>query len=101
MAVDITGFERHRREQREKERKEKLDKALNEYSEESTAEPQAGENSQDNTNTADEPENATESQNEPELSVDEVKEQLKELGVKFAHNTSEEKLREKLADAIK
>lgn len=50
-------------------------------------------------------EKPTEAKHEPqedaELTIEQVKEELERLGVKFSHNTGEKKLREKLENATK
>lgn len=82
--VNVTGFQRARRLAAEKAEREAKVEA--------------------------EQENATESQNESQeplspddvdsLEIERVKELLTQMEIKFAHNTGEEKLREKLKDAI-
>jgi hypothetical protein len=74
--MSATAFQRMRREQAELEAKKKQEEL-----------------------TQEEETNAAEGENES-LTVKEVKVKLDELGVKYSHNTSEAKLREKLKNAI-
>lgn len=43
----------------------------------------------------------SEAKKSAELTIEQVKEELERLGVKFSHNTGEKKLREKLENATK
>lgn len=123
--VNVTGFQRSRRLAAEKAsdeaRKKKLDEDLDEYAnQDGEIEGQGNENKEGNTITPGEEKNATEDQDESKndelvddelgkpispdevdgMEIETVKGLLEEFGVKFAHNTGEPKLREKLKDAI-
>lgn len=106
--VNITGFQRARRlaaEKAEAERKKELNEALNEYANGS----ESGQTDPGKVNDQVDPENPAAGENEGQnddpidvdaMDIEDVKAKLDELEIKYAHNTGEAKLRERLADAI-
>lgn len=93
-SVDVTGFERRRREQREAEHKAKLNEAVNVYAEEENAAQGENELIDDELGKPVSPEDVD------GMEIEDVKGFLDAAGVKYSHNTGEAKLREKLKNAI-
>lgn len=82
--MGLAAFNRMRREQAEREAAELAELARKQV---------------DSINVQEEEKEPAKDENEG-LTIDEVKAELDELGIKYAHNTSEKKLRGKLKEAI-